>query len=246
VTDQPTPAAVFGEATGTPVPVGTVLLALGDSIAAGIGASHVSSGCMSVLGDALRARWGGLALVNLAIPGESSASMLLPSGQLERAEELIATVARSGGRVSPLALCIGGNDIMEAALLGDGEARRQFQANLGVILSRLDAALRATGSSLVEVGCIQTVYMPFEPDVVEGGNHGAEAHRMAPRRSTGGGFNRIIRDAAAVRRLRLIEVSGRFRGRCGELTWVRSGDIHPTDGGHALIAGFYLEACVPE
>jgi len=96
VTEQPTPAAVFGAAMATPMPVGTVLLALGDSIAAGIGASHVSSGCMSVLGDMLRARTDGLALVNLAIPGESSASMLLPSGQLERAEELIAAVAPAG------------------------------------------------------------------------------------------------------------------------------------------------------
>ncbi len=128
-------------------------------------------------------------------------------------------------------------------MLGDDEALRQFEANLGVILGRLDAALRASGSSLAEVGCIQTVYNPFEPDAVDGGNHGAEAHSMAPRRASRGGFNRAVRNAAAARRLRLIEVSGMFRGRCAELTWVRSGDIHPTDDGHALIAGAYLEAC---
>jgi lysophospholipase L1-like esterase len=243
VTEQPTPASVYAEGPGDPAAVGTTLLALGDSIIAGIGASHVSSGCMGQLAEALRARFPGLSLINLAIPGESSASMLLPSGQLERAEELIVTVARSGGRAGPVALCVGGNDIMEAALLGDEEALRQFEVNLGVILSRLEAALRATGSALAEVGCIQTVYNPFEIDAVEGGNHGAEAHSMAPRRATRGGFNRIIRNAAAARGLRLVEVSGRFRGRCGELTWVRSGDIHPTDEGHTLIAGAYLEVC---
>lgn len=228
---------------GAPAAVGSVLLALGDSIAAGIGASHVSNGCMAVFAHALRARVSGLALVNLAIPGESSASMLLPSGQLERAEEVIAAVARSGGGVGPLALCIGGNDIMEAAVLGDEEALRQFEANVGVILGRLEAALRATGSSLAEIGCIATVYNPFEPDAIDGGNHGAEAHSMAPRRATRGGFNRVVRNAAAARGIRLIEVSGMFRGRCAELTWVRSGDIHPTDEGHALIAEAYLEAC---
>jgi lysophospholipase L1-like esterase len=243
VTDQPAPAAESEVGAGAPAAVGSVLLALGDSIAAGIGASHVSSGCMAVLAGALRARVSGLALVNLAIPGESSGSMLLPSGQVERAEEVIAAVARSGGWVGPLALCIGGNDIMEAAVLGDDEALRQFEANLGVILGRLDAALRATGSSLAEVGCIQTVYNPFEPDAVNGGNAGAEAHSMAPRRASRGGFNGAVRNAAAARRIRLIEVSGMFRGRCAELTWVRSGDIHPTDAGHALIAGAYLEAC---
>jgi lysophospholipase L1-like esterase len=243
VTDQPAPAAVFGVGAEAPAVVGSVLLALGDSIAAGIGASHVSSGCMSVLADALRTRVADLALVNLAIPGESSASMLLPSGQVERAEEVIAVVARSGGWVGPLALCIGGNDIMEAALLGDDEALRQFEVNLGLILGRLETALHAAGSSLAEVGCIQTVYNPFEPDVVDGGSRGAEAALMAPRRATRGGFNRAIRNAAAARGIRLVEVSGMFRGRCGELTWVRSGDIHPTDDGHALIAGAYLDAC---
>src|SRR5207302_6124022 len=183
VTDQPTSAVEIGAVTGAPAMVGTVLLALGDSIAAGIGASHVSSGCMAVLASALRPRDPGLALVNLAIPGESSHSMLLPGGQLDRAEEVIAEVARGGGRVGPVALCVGGNDIMEAKLLGDEEALRLFGRNLGAILGRLDAALRATGSSLAEVGCVQTVYNPFEPDVVEGGNNGAEAHSMPPRRA---------------------------------------------------------------
>jgi lysophospholipase L1-like esterase len=243
VTDQPTPAAVIGAGSWPPAAIGTILLALGDSIAAGIGASHVTAGCMSVFATTLHERCSEVALINLAIPGESSASMLLPSGQLERAEEVISLVEQSGGRVGPLALCIGGNDIMEAGLLGDDEALRQFEENLGVILTRLDAALRATGSSLVEVGCIQTVYNPFEPDVIEGGSNGAVAHSMAPRRAGRGGFNRIIRNSAAARGMRLVEVSGLFRGRCGELTWVRSGDIHPTDVGHTLIAGAYLEVC---
>jgi lysophospholipase L1-like esterase len=245
VTDQPTPTAVLEGGAGSPAAVGTVLLALGDSIAAGIGASHVTSGCMSVLAEGLRERFPDVTLINLAIPGECSASMLLRSGQLERAEDLIATVARSGGRVGPLALCIGGNDIMEAAVLGDDEALHQFEVNLAVILTRLEAALRAAGSSLIDVGCIQTVYNPFEADAIEGGNHGAQAHQMAPRRAGRGGFNRIIRDAAAARGIRLVEISHRFRGRCGELTWVRSGDMHPTDVGHALIAGAFLEACSP-
>jgi lysophospholipase L1-like esterase len=243
VTDQPTPAAVIGAGSVSPAAVGTVLLALGDSIAAGIGASHVTAGCMAVLGTALHQRFSELALINLAIPGESSASMLLPSGQLERAEEVIALVAQSHGRVGPLALCVGGNDIMEAGLLGDDEALRQFEENLGVILSRLDAALRASGSSLVEVGCIQTVYNPFEPPAVDGGSDGAAADRMAPRRATRGGYNRVIRAVAAGAGLRVVEVSSQFRGRVAELTWVRSGDIHPTDVGHALIAAAYLAVC---
>ena len=241
--DEPTPAAAIGAGAVAPAAVGTVVLALGDSIAAGIGASHVSAGCMGVLAVALRARWPQLALLNLAVPGESSATMLAPGGQLQRAEEVIAEVTASGGRVGPLTLSIGGNDMMEAALLGDDEALRQFEENLAVIVARLEAALRAGGSALAEVGCIQTVYNPFEPHAIAGGSDGADADRMAPRRATRGNYNRVIRVAAAGAGLRLVEVAGRFRGRAAELTWVRSGDIHPTDQGHALIAVAYLAAC---
>lgn len=241
--DEPTPAAAIGASAVTPAAVGTVVLALGDSVAAGIGASHVSAGCMGVLAVALRARSPELALVNLAVPGESSASMLAPGGQLDRAEEVIADVALSGGRVGPLTLCIGGNDMMEAALLGDDEALRQFEGNLAIIVARLDAVLRAAGSGIAEVGCIQTVYNPFEPHAVTGGSDGADADRMAPRRATRGGYNRLIRLVAAAAGLRVVDVAGRFRGRAGELTWVRSGDIHPTDEGHALIAAAYLALC---
>lgn len=237
------PARAIGAGAVAPAAVGTVVLALGDSVAAGIGASHVSAGCMGVLAVALRVRSPQLALVNLAVPGESSASMLAPGGQLDRAEELIADVAGSGGRVGPLALSIGGNDMMEAALLGDDEALRQFDENLAVIAARLDAAMRAAGSALAQVGCIQTIYNPFEPHAVDGGSNGADADRMAPRRATRGGYNRVIRLHAAGAGLRVVEVASRFRGRAGELTWVRSGDIHPTDEGHALIAAAYLALC---
>jgi lysophospholipase L1-like esterase len=243
LSDQPTPAAVTGAAAVAPAAIGTVLLALGDSIAAGIGASHVSCGCMGVFVTGLRARAPHLALLNLAVPGESSASMLAPGGQLERAEAVIGEVAQSGGHVGPLALCIGGNDIMEAALLGDDEALRQFTENLELIVGRLDAGLRAAGSTLAEVGCIQTVYNPFEPHVLDGGHNGPGAQLMAPRRATRGGYNRVIRRVAVANSLRLVEVAGGFRGRAGELTWVRSGDIHPTDVGHGLIAAAYLDAC---
>jgi len=243
VPDQPTTAASTGAAEVAPAAIGTVLLALGDSIAAGIGASHVSCGCMGVLATALRERAPDLALLNLAVPGESSQTMVAPGGQLERAEAAIAEVARDGGSIGPLALCIGGNDVMEAAVLGDDEALRQFEENLGVVVARLDAALRSAGSSLTEVGCIQTVYNPFEPDAVEGGRDGPGAQLMAPRRAGRGGYNRIIRRAAAGSGLRLVEVARGFRGRCAELTWVRSGDIHPTDVGHGLIAAAYLALC---
>jgi hypothetical protein len=40
--------------------------------------------------------------------------------------------------------------------------------------------------------------------------------------------------------VRVVDVSALFRGRSLELTWVRTGDMHPTGEGHALIAEEYL------
>ncbi len=217
-----------------PLHLGDVMLALGDSIAAGIGAGHVTEGCMWQLADRLRSLQPRLEPAHLAVPSESSASMLASGGQLDRAEAVIAEALQAGRSVGPVALSIGGNDVMEAALVGDEEAMRQLEENLGAILRRLDAALRPGGQRLAEVAAVQTVYNPFEalpPD---------DADLMAPRRASRSGYNAIIRRAAQNAGVRIVDVATLFRGRSLELTWVRTGDMHPTGEGHALIAGEYL------
>jgi lysophospholipase L1-like esterase len=219
------------------VVVGDVMVALGDSIAAGIGAGHVSEGCMWLLADRLRARNPHLEFHHLAVPSESSASMLQPGGQLDRAERVVAEAAEERRRVGPITLSIGGNDIMEAALIGDEAAIEQLERNLETILRRLDSALRHGGARIHEVCAVQTVYNPFEalpPD---------QADLMAPRRASRRGFNAAIRRVAQNMGVRTIDVDVVFRGRAMELTWVRTGDIHPTGAGHELIADLYMQAC---
>jgi lysophospholipase L1-like esterase len=210
------------------------MLALGDSIAAGIGACHVTEGCMVLLAQRLRRLRPRLELAHLAIPSESSASMLAPGGQMERAEQAIAGAVRQGRSVGPIALSIGGNDVMEAALLGDDEALRQLEENLATILRRLDAALRPGGQRLADVAAVQTLYNPFEALPAD------DADLMAPRRAERGGFNAAIRRVAQNMGVRVVDLSSLFRGRSLELTWVRSGDMHPTGDAHALIADEYL------
>jgi len=228
-----------GEAAPTPLAIGDVMLALGDSIAAGIGAPHASEGCMALLAARLRALEPALRLVNLAVPGESSDSLIGEGGQLDRAEAVISAAAAAGERIGPVTLSVGGNDILEAALHGDEVALRRLDANLTVILDRLGTALDAAGVDLVEVACVQTVYNPFE--ALRDGR-GPTADELAPRRAARGGFNRVIRALAVRTGVRLADVAGAFRGRAAELTWVCSGDIHPTARGHGVIAGTYVEA----
>jgi lysophospholipase L1-like esterase len=217
-----------------PLHLGDVMLALGDSVAAGIGAGHVSEGCMRLLADRLRTLQPRLELAHLAVPSESSASMLAPGGQLDRAEAAIAEAVQAGRSVGPVALSIGGNDVMEAALLGDDEALRQLDENLDAILRRLDAALRAGGQRLADCAAVQTIYNPFEALPSD------DADLMAPRRASRTGYNAAIRRLAQNMGVRVVDVAALFRGRSLELTWVRTGDMHPTGEGHALIAEEYL------
>lgn len=220
------------------VAVGTTMLALGDSIAAGIGAPHVSLGCMWLVWERLRQQRPGIELANLARPGESSSSMLDPDGQLDRAAELIDEVTRRGGVVSPLLLSIGGNDAMEARAAGEEAAATRLRRNLETVLSRLDEELRRSGSTLAGSACLQTVYDPFRQ-----GHGSLVADELAPRRAARGFHNREIRGAATRFGIDIADVAIAFSGRTDELTWVRSGDIHPTLAGHELIAQTYIEAC---
>jgi lysophospholipase L1-like esterase len=238
------PTAVAAGAAGSPIAVGTTMLGLGDSIAAGIGAPHVSEGFVAVLAQRLGDRHRGLRLVNLAVPGETSSSMLAPGGQMERAEQVIAEVSQAGGRVAPITLSIGANDAMEAASIGDDTALTLLARNLDSILARLDDALRCAGSGIAGSACLQTVYNPFELVGADGAELPVvDADAMAPRRSLRGGHNRVIRAAAAMWGIAVADVSRIFRGRAHDLTWVRSGDIHPSDRGHAVIADTYMAAC---
>jgi lysophospholipase L1-like esterase len=222
------------DADTAPLVIGDVMVALGDSIAAGIGAGHVAEGCMWLLVDRLRGLQPQLDLHFLAVPSETSASMLAPGGQVDRAEQVIHTAVAEGLAVGPITLSVGGNDIMDAALVGDEEALRQLEENLDTMLRRLDSALRIGGQRVDEVTVVQTVYNPFEglpPD---------SADTMAPRRASRSGYNAAIRRVAQNHGARVCDVASLFRGRTLELTWVRTGDIHPTGEGHRLIATEYL------
>jgi lysophospholipase L1-like esterase len=168
--------------------------------------------------------------------------MLAAGGQLERAETVIAEALGRGATVAPIVVCIGGNDAMEAQVLGDDRAIAELGRNLEVVLERLAAALPPGHPGLDEVGVVQTFYNPFEHDGSPNG-HGPGADLMAPRRARRAGFNGAIRGVAAAAGVRVADVSALFRGRAAELTWVRSGDIHPTDEGHRTIADLYVRVC---
>ena len=167
------------------------------------------------------------------------AALRLPARLLDQSP---LDAARRDDIPGPVVLSIGGNDAMEAALLGDDAARARLGDNLDTIFGRLAAALRPFSLRLDEVACVQTVYNPLHA-LAGNGDVPHTPDSIAPRRATRGSFNPIIREAAARAGVRVAEVSRAFYGRGAELTWVLSGDIHPSDSGHRLIAAVYADTC---
>src|SRR3989337_307224 len=90
----PLPAAFVSLALLAPAPAAAketpAYVAIGDSLAFGVGASDPASGgyvalTYATLRSSDRYRDRGLELVNMGVPGATSSDLLLPGGQLERA-----------------------------------------------------------------------------------------------------------------------------------------------------------------
>jgi lysophospholipase L1-like esterase len=242
------PLALFARpaqaAEHSPVELGDLYLALGDSLATGFetaGNADGQPGYPVFLHQTLLAADLTLDYANLGMDGESAASMLLPGGQLERAEALIAQERTQGRRIALVTLSIGGNDIFQQLLLtSDPDATERafvrLRANLEAILGRLRAALGADTPLLV-----MSYYNPY-PGLVLPGDEAPRADLLVPR------LNTLIAELAAAHGAGLVDVYTPFLGREAELTFVRipyrplfedlftNYDFHPRLAGHLLIA----------
>jgi lysophospholipase L1-like esterase len=262
-TPTPTPRRT-APATPSPSPtlrpVGTYL-ALGDSLAVGVGASDPArTGYVPLLFAAFRdadegPRLG--ALRNLAVGGETSGS-IIEGGQLAAALDAIATADPPIGLVT---LDIGGNDLLR--LLGtetcaanpDGPAclqllaqtLRAFDANYRRILGDLVDAL-ATHAPRAPLA-VMTYFNPFSGTDAAHESAGQLALLGSDRRLDCGtddpqarGMNDIIvcvgRELGAVP----VDVQPGFDGLGLELTHIGSQDIHANDRGYELIADEFATA----
>ncbi len=223
----------------TPGPVGprATYLALGDSVAYGFPPSFdVSHGYAEALFGELRP-FGTEQLVNMACPGESSGSMLrggcrfvliakspYPGAQTDAA---VAYIAANRGRVSPVTLTIGANDVIQALGANCAQDVAAFRArlvdfdrNFDRITSRLATALDGTGDLVVT-----TYYNPYQ-DACPNSTRYLRA------------LNARIAAIATRHGARVVDVLPTFAGRACEYTWMcsRYRDIHPTTAGHQAIA----------
>jgi acyl-CoA thioesterase I len=267
-TESPTPSPTVPP-TPAPTPSPTTsptlsgaYVALGDSLAVGVGASQQDSlGYVPQLRATLTTPSGGqpqvTSLVNLAVSGETSGSMI--GGQLPQAIATIGDVAD----VALVTLDIGGNDLLRLlrteqciAAPAGGACRQlvaqtlaEFEANYRLILSQLDGALAA--SSPAGHLAVMTYFNPFSgtdaPYEAAGelallGTDGRLDCGVAGTDATARGMNDIIACVAEEHGAVAVDVHPAFAGLGLELTHIGSEDIHANDVGYRVIAETFAEA----
>jgi lysophospholipase L1-like esterase len=229
-------------------------LALGDSLAVGVGATDAATGGYVPRFHAYLQSEDGLdtevVLNNLAVSGETSDSFIT-DGQLEAAlAELTA------GEVGVVTLDIGGNDALDfldapefevcypdldqtACFTAFGEALERFGDNFATILDRLRAA--AGADTLI---IVMTYFNPLlgsgcaPGDLRTLSNIGLEG---LPGTLIEEGINDIIRRVAAEHDAKVAELIPDSSPLLG-LQQIAADCIHANDTGHEVIAGAFIDA----
>jgi lysophospholipase L1-like esterase len=210
-------------------PDGDIYVSMGDSVAAGNGASDASSTSFA----ALVASRESLTLFNVAKAGATSQTVL--DEQLARVLPLLGS-----GRVRLITISAGGYDlaglIPNAACVEEPlPAACPLEETLDGVAQRIDELLRALRDEDARVPIVLLGY----PNFFSGTGHpwDAPAGRVLPRLVT-----RLQDVASRYDRVRVAVAD--FDGRGGELTHVNDAkfDPHPNDAGHRVIADAMLAA----
>src|SRR3989442_6531569 len=228
-----------------------VYLALGASLAFGVGASNPSTtGYVGRVYETLkkseRYQATGLELANRSVPGAKSTDLLAPGGQLDSAVNLISQrqqdASPAANEVEIITIDIGGNDLLALVAPGSpclqsasvepcraafGEVLSAIQTNLTETIRRL--RLAAPEAIIVVVD----LYNPFS---------GTGALREPIAELGVGQANGVIGAVVAKAELQAREASVfqlfSGRGRQG----IAPVGIHPNDNGHAVIAEAVIAA----
>jgi lysophospholipase L1-like esterase len=224
-------------------------LAIGDSLAYGVGASDPSTAgyvalVYGALADSQRYDQSGLELVNLGVPGARSADLLAAGGQLESAIAQIEERREDDNPndVEVISVDIGGNDLLalvapdspclegasvEPCRAAFGEVLSTIDANLGEVLARLREAAPEAVIVVVDL------YNPYS----------GTGDLREPIAEVGvGQVNGVIGAVAADPDLRITTASlfQLFAGRGTQ--WIAPDGIHPNDSGHRVIAEAVIAA----
>lgn len=213
----------------TPRGPGDIYLALGDSLAWGFRLDDRAAQSYPALIHAQLAARSPIELANLAVPGETSGSML--RGQLPRALALIRDARARGLRVSPITIDIGGNDLRNAERADDA-GRAAAVAAVGRNTAQIITELRRAAGPDADIA-VMAYYNPYggDPAIV-----GSEAYWVER-------LNAAISAAALPRGAAVADAYTPLGGgRAYTHTFILFGDIHANALGHQLIADAFIRA----
>jgi len=215
--------------SASPAQIGEEYLALGDSVAYGVGApSPNEQGYAGQLYNNYlrRVQPHLITYKDFGVPGETSSSFLETAhgqSQLQRALNEIDVAKAANRRVGPLTLTIGGNDMLDAR--GQPQATKdaalaKYDANLQRILDSLKAHTNGQSNIIVT-----TYFNPF------GGSAGQEDDVAWIQR-----FNALIVQRAQALGLKTADFYAPILSNESNLTWANYGDVHPNNQGYAKLA----------
>lgn len=238
-TERPEETVGPGTVNGTFSEGAVYYLALGDSLAANVGAPSPRDGYVSRLHHQLEERDGrSYGLLNLGVAGETSGS-LLGTGQLDEAVAFLAT-----HRVAYITLDIGANDLLghlTSADCSESLERPACRARLESALAAYESNIESIFDMLVEAAPDTTIvflqtYNPFSLGTGIAFEEGANLT-----------IGRLNETAAAAARARAIEVADGFTPMQGTAVFTTlmvssPPDIHPNALGHDVLARALLDA----
>ncbi|WP_108666358.1 SGNH/GDSL hydrolase family protein [Euzebya rosea] len=229
-----------GRLAGLDEPGDPIVLALGDSLAANVGVEDNRDGFVSrfhrFVADADGTPYG---LVNLAVPGETSGS-LLTGGQLDAAEAVLGSRAAAW-----VVIDIGANDLLNHLTSPEcgtdltnascqqlvDETLVRYRTNLEQVMDRL---VSAAGSARVVF--LQT-YNPFSLGLGESAQE-RESSAMVAR------LNAVAAEVATARGVAVADGFTPMQGTTAATTHMLDAepDIHPNAAGHDVLAGALVDA----
>lgn len=216
--------------TGVVIP-GEEYLALGDSVAFGVGASPPQErGYPAVFYQEYlkRAKPNIISYKNLALAGETTVSFISrpkSKSQLEQAIAELEDAPKAGHPVSLITLTIGANDLLAARNKSQAAKQAvldQTDKNLQDILTQL---ISHTASGKTDI-IVTTYYNPYPPDSPGATEDGVWLER----------FNDIVKKRADEFKIKVADFFEPVAGHEKSLTWISQGDIHPNPAGHAALA----------
>ena len=199
-------------------------IALGDSIAYGIGSSLPDRrGYPPQVHDFIEQATGDMVMLsNLAVPGETAASFLT-SGQVDELADTRRRLQEQNAPISLVTVSLGGNEMLAQRYSGVVERQQalaEFRDSLDIALSRIRE----------EVGSSPDMVLTTYYDLSEGdpAAQSSDAWWIAQ-------FNAVIRETAERHDAVVADVNEAFEGNISSFT-LHPYDVHPKNQGYRAIA----------